>query len=168
MSKKNILKEIVENMEASFDTQTIMDELTSRGEKASKNYITKTLKELGYNYESHHRVWVKNDSGDLSTLPETLITYVPKIWVFLYNIETNVLENRELHILGVFYDKKEAEQHLELQKEFYLRRLETAQKEHPNYKISIALNIGEMVTHKSDKGFVFATDYLTNIRKQGE
>jgi len=166
MSIRDTIKEIVKNKESSFDTQTIANELTTISKKTSKNYITKILKELGYSYDSHHQVWIKSDSGDLSTLPESLITYVPKILVFVYNTETCVIDNRELHILGVFYDKKKAEEHLELQKEFFLRRIETAQKEFPNYKINIALSISEMATHKSEEGFVFATDYLTTIKKE--
>ena len=166
MSKKDIVKEIVQNIRGSFNTQTIINELTKKKKKASKNYITKTLKELGYNYNSHHQVWVKNDSGDLSTLPETLITYIPQIFVFVFNTETKVLDNRELHILGVFYDKEKAEKHLQLQKEFFLRRIETAHQQFPNYKISISLKVNEMITHKSEDGFVFATDYLTKINKE--
>ena len=164
MTTKDIIKEIVEEKKFSFDTQTILNELTTRQIATTKSYVTKTLKSLGYQYDSHHKVWVKNDSGDLSTLPESLITYVPKILVFVYNTQTNTLDNRELHILGVFYDKEKAKEHMELQKEFFLRRIETAQKEHPDYKISIALSISDMATHKSEEGFVFATDYLTTIK----
>ena len=106
MSIRDTIKEIVKNKKSSFDTQTIANELTTMSKKTSKNYITKILKELGYSYDSHHQVWIKSDSGDLSTLPESLVTYIPKILVFVYNTETCVIDNRELHILGVFYDKK--------------------------------------------------------------
>lgn len=161
MSTKDIIKEIVNNFQYSFYTQSVINELTTRKVKASKSYVTKILKELGYVFETHHKSWMKADQieNQNNELPETVKVFTPILTTYLFNSKENKLENSKTHFLGVFYKKEDAEAHLKLQIDFYAQVAKTITDKNPDIKFNISININEIEAHKSKKGFVFATEY---------
>lgn len=162
MNNKEAIQEIIKNINSSFTTQTVINECTTRKIKTSKSYITKILKELGFVFDTHHKVWEKQEEMTKEAsvvLPETMVVFTPQIIVYIFNTKENKIEKNELHFLGMFFNKEDAEEHLKLQVEFYSRIAKTIQNNNPELKVNLAVNNYEMMAHKSEKGYTFATEY---------
>ena len=165
MKAKDVIIELVEKYKTkgyTFSTDTIKNELTTRKIKATEKYINKTIRSLGFKYDRKTSNW---RMAKVEELPETIKVYMPQIITYVSDSKTKVIINQKIHILGCFYDKQKAEEHLELQKEFFLRLIETNQREHPEHQINIALNLYSFDAHSTKDGLVFPTEYIINKEK---
>jgi len=154
---KSLIKEIIEKRKEAFSTQIIADELTTRNITAYKNTITKILKELGYSFDKSSKTWKCKKEKSLE-LPETIKVFTPHIITYIFN--GTKLEKMDHHFLGVFYKKEDAEAHLRLQIDFYAKIAKTITDNNPEAKFNISVHLYEMDAHKSDKGFIFATEFM--------
>lgn len=152
---KEIIKEIIEKRKEAFSTQIIVDELTTRNITAYKNTITKILKELGYSFDKSSKTWKSKNKEE--KLPETLTVYTPHIITYIF--KGDQLQKSDHHFLGVFYKKEDAEEHLKLQIDFYAKIAKTMTDNDPEIKFNISVHIYEMEAHKSEKGFIFPTEF---------
>ena len=165
MKAKDVITKLLEGYKAkgfTFSTDTIKNELTTKKVKATEKYINKTIRSFGYKYDRKTSNW---EISKVEELPKTIKVYMPQIITYVSDLKTKVIINQKIHILGCFYDKQKAEDHLELQKEFFLRLIETNQREHPEYQINIALNLYSFDAHSTKDGLVFPTEYIINKEK---
>lgn len=165
MKAKDVIIKLLEGYKAkgfTFSTDTIKNELTTKKVKATEKYINKTIRSFGYKHDRKTSNW---EIPKVEELPKTIKVYMPQIITYVSDLKTKVIINQKIHILGCFYDKQKAEDHLELQKEFFLRVIETNQREHPEHQINIALNLYSFDAHSTKDGLVFPTEYIMNKEK---
>ena len=108
MNIKEEIIQIIQDRKFAFDTQTLLNDLTTRKIKTTKKNIIRIIKNLGYDFDKHSKTWKKIENS---------VMYMPQIVIYVFNLDTKTMESQKLHILGLFYNKEKAQEHLELQKE---------------------------------------------------
>lgn len=175
MDNKDIVKQIIENYTCAFNTQSIINDLTTRKVKVTKKYITKTLKEMGYTFNRSTNIWKKEENIETpvekvevedqvsETITEKkpvplgyLRTYITELHMAIVDKEDEsiVKENRD-YLLGVFTNDKRAIDYANMIKDNFQKMAEEMETKDKTISVLQKISINSAVAKIDQEDLIF-------------
>ena len=145
MDIKEEISKIIKDEKFAFSTQTIINELITKKIKVSRTVISKTLKELGYEFDKHSKIWKKKQIEK----PQYGKVYIPEIHFALIDKNSRQVLEKKTYILGVFFDKDRANAFANTMQEQFNHKANEIVSQNPNIELLIncliETTIGNMI-----------------------
>ena len=145
MDIKEEISKIIKDEKFAFSTQTIINELITKKIKVSRTVISKTLKELGYEFDKHSKIWKKKQIEK----PQYGKVYIPEIHFALIDKNSRQVLEKKTYILGVFFDKDRANAFANTMQEQFNHKANEIVSQNPNIEplinCLIETTIGNMI-----------------------
>ena len=151
MDIKEEISKIIKDERFAFSTQTIINEFTTKKIKASRNVITKTLRELGYEFDKHSKFWKKKQIEK----PQYGIVFIPEIHFALIDKNSRQVLEKKTYVLGVFFDRDRANTFANtMQEQFNYKANEIANK-NPNIEPLINCLVNQTIGNMIGEDLIF-------------